>query len=101
MVDKENDVILAIDEELSPHISVDEAQELKLIQKKFMESYLEHKDSMPVEDWLCAEMAENLPERSSEEIAQMSDKIITTLKVQEEKKASLEKAIANGRSKES
>lgn len=101
MVNKENDVILAIDEELAPHISVDEAQELKPIQKKFMESYLEHKDSMPVEDWLRAEMAENLSERSSEEIAQMSDEIITTLRVQEEKKASLEKAIANGRSKES
>ena len=101
MVDRENDMILALDEELAPHISVDEAQELKPIQKKFMESYLEHKDSMPVEDWLRAEMAENLPERTSEEIAQMSDEIIATLKVQEEKKASLEKAIANGRSKES
>lgn len=73
MVDRENDMILALDEELAPHISVDEAQELKPIQKKFMESYLEHKDSMPVEDWLRAEMAENLPERTSEEIAQMSD----------------------------
>jgi len=101
VVDKENDVILAIDEELAPHISVDEAQDLKPIQKKFMESYLEHKDSMLVEDWLRAEMAENLPEHSSEEIAQMSDEIITILKVHEEKKASLEKAIANGRSKES
>ncbi len=101
MTDKENYTILAIDEELAPHISVDEAQKLKPIQKKFMESYLGRKDSIPVEDWLRAEMAENLPNCSSEEIAQMSDEIITTLKVQEEKKASLEKAIANGRSKES
>lgn len=101
MIEKENDIILAIDEELDTHISVNEAQELKPIQKKFMESYLEHKDSMSVEEWLRIEMAENLPECSLEEITQISDEIITSLKVQEEKKASLEKAIANGRSKES
>lgn len=101
MVDKENDVILAIDEELAPHLSVDEALALKPIQKKFMESYLEHRDSMSVDEWLHTEIAGSLPDRSAEEIAQISGEIITTLKVQEEKKASLEKAIANGRSKES
>lgn len=98
---KEKTAILAIDEDLAPQISADEAQALKPIQKKFMESYLEHRDSTPVDEWLRTEMAENLPDRSAEEIAQMSNEIITTLKVQEEKKASLEKAVANGRSKES
>lgn len=101
MDEKEKDRILALDAELAPSISVEEAQELKPIQKKFMKSYLECKDSMPVEDWLQSEMAENLPERTSEEITQMRDEIMTTLKVQKEKKASLDKAIANGRSKES
>lgn len=99
--DKEEKEILAIDEELAPHISEDEAQTLKTIQKKFMESYLEHKDDMPVEKWLYAEMTENLPECSKEEIAKMSGEIIDTLKIQEEKKESLNKAIINGRSKES
>ena len=95
------DAVLAVDEELAPKISIDEAQALKPIQKRFMESYLEHRDTMPVDEWLCAEMAKSLPDHSAEEIAQMSDEIITTLKVQEEKKASLERAIADGRSKES
>ena len=101
MKETETTAILAIDEDLAPQISADEAQALKPIQKKFMESYLEHRDSMPVDEWLRTEMAENLPDRSAEEIAQMSNEIIATLKVQEEKKASLEKAVANGRSKES
>lgn len=101
VIDKENNIILAVDEELAPQISIDEAQKLKPIQKKFIESYLEHKNSMCVEEWLRAEMAENLPEYSPEEIKQMSDEILATLKVQEEKKTSLEKAIVNGRSKES
>ena len=100
MTDKENEMILAIDEELAPAISVDEAQALKPIQKKFMESYLANKDTMTVEEWLCSEMARSLPERSAEEISCMSNEIITTLKVQEEKKASLDRAIANGRRKE-
>lgn len=97
----EHDAVLAIDEELAPKIFTYEAQALKPIQKRFMESYLEHRDTMPVDEWLHTEMAECLPDYSDEEIAQMSDEIITTLKVQEEKKASLEKAIASGRSKES
>ena len=95
------DAVLAIDEELMPRISISEAQALKPIQKEFMESYLKHRDTMPVEEWLRTEMAKSLPDLSAEEIAQMSDEIITTLKVQEEKKTSLEKAIASGRSKES
>lgn len=101
MDDKENIFILAIDEELAPHISVDEAHELKPIQKKFMESYLEYKDSMPIQEWLRTEMAECLSEYSYEAISQMSEDIIAVLKVQEEKKVSLEKAISNGRRKES
>lgn len=101
MDELKHDAILALDEELAPKISTYEAQALKPIQKRFMESYLEHRDTMPVEEWLRTEMARCLPDYSAEEIAQMSDEIITTLKVQEEKKASLEKAIASGRSKES
>lgn len=101
MIDTENDRFLAIDAELAPPITVAEGQALQPIQKKFMESYIEHKDSMPLSDWLEMEMAENLPERSNEEISQMCTEITTTLQIQEEKKASLEKAISNGRSKES
>ena len=101
MENKENLEILVIDEEFAPAVSEEEAKALYEIQKKFVESYLRHRDSMPVEEWLQAEMAENLPGYSREEIAQMSGEIITTIKVQEEKKASLEEAIADGRSKES
>lgn len=101
MDERNESTILAIDEELLPKLSVNEAEALKPIQKQFMESYLAHKDAMSVEEWLHTEMTRSLPDRSTEEIAQMSEEIIATLKVQEEKKASLEKAIANGRSKES
>ena len=101
MIDKQNDVNFVSDDEMTTYISIDEAQKLKTIQKKFIESYLDHKDTMPINEWLCTEIANNLPERSSEEIAQMSDEILTTIKAQEEKKASLKKAIFNGRSKES
>ena len=100
MEDKDTTTVLAIDEGLSP-LSIDAAYALKPIQERFMESYLKHKDTMPVDDWLRAEMAASLPECSAEEIAQMSNEIIATLKVQEEKKASLAKAVTNGRSKES
>lgn len=98
---KEKEEILAIDEELVCPISIGEARELKVIQKKFIESYFNHRDSMPVEKWLHNEMAEYLPEYSSEEVDQISDEILFTLKIQEEKKDSLKRAIGQGRSKES
>lgn len=96
-----NDAILVIDEVFEPKLSIDEAEALKTIQKKFMESYLLHRDTESVEDWLYAEMMQSLPDYSDKEVVQICDQIITTLKVQEEKKESLEKAISNGRSKES
>lgn len=94
------DAFLAIDEEFMSPISATEAQSLKIIQKKFIESYLAHKDTVPVEEWLRTEMTTSLPEISAEEVAQMSEEIVTTLREQEEKKASLERAIESGRSKE-
>jgi len=97
----ETNHFLFIDAESDPRISIDEAQAIKPIQKKFIESYLLHKDTIKVEDWLRAEIAENLPEHSTEDIARMSDEIIITLKEQEDKRASLSRAIANGRNKES
>lgn len=92
---------IVIDPDLDPRISVTEAQALKPILKKFIESYLKYRDTMSVDEWLRREMEENLPGCSSEEITQISGEIIFTLKEQESKKASLEKAIINGRSKES
>lgn len=92
--------ILIIDDALQP-ITCKEAEALKPIQKKFMESYLEQRDTVPVEVWLRNEISEHLPDYTAEDVAEMSDEIITTLKVQETKQLSIEKAIANGRSKES
>lgn len=101
MENREETAILAIDEDMAPCISISEAQALQPIQKKFIESYLEHRECMPIDEWLRSEMSLSLPECSAQEIKQMSDEIITTLRVQEEKGASLKKAIANGRRKES
>lgn len=95
------DAVLEIDEEYEPKVTAAEAEALKPIQKEFMESYLANRDKMPVEEWLREEMWRGLPERSEEEISEISAEIIATLKVQEEKKKSLERAVANGRSKES
>lgn len=101
MEEKEKTTMLVIASDMDPRISEEEAYALKSIQKKFTESYLAHKDSVPIDTWLQTELANNLPELSPSEIAQISSNIISTLKVQDQKKAALEKAVANGRSKES
>lgn len=92
---------LIIDDEFIPIINVDEAEELKPIQKQFIDSYIKNRDNMPIDEWLTLELESYLPEKSKSEILSISDEIILTLKVNEEKKISLQKSIENGRSKES
>lgn len=92
---------LKIDEEFRPILYESECRELKPVIETFMKSYVQHKDSMTVEEWLPMEMAKNLPETDSGEINRMSGEILSTIKETEEKKKSLEEAMAQGRSKES
>lgn len=82
-------------------LSEEEARGISKIQREFLESYAASKDKMSVEEWLPQELQKQLPERTSEEIQEMSTEIITSLKVTEEMKVSQQKAIASGRSKES
>lgn len=82
-------------------LSEEEARELAKIQKEFLKSYADSKDKLTVEEWLPNELQKQLPERTHEEIQEMSNDIIDSLKVTEEKKESLQQAIASGRSKES
>ena len=71
------------------------------LQKQFLESYMRNPDYIPVDKWLASEISAQLPDYSQDEIVKMTDEIISTLKIQQEKKESLERAIHNGRSKES
>lgn len=91
---------LLIDEDDGPILVEDECKELKPIMEDFVKSCSVNPKA-PVESWLIPKMQEQLPEKSHEEIVSMVDEIVATIKVSEEKKASLEKAVASGRSKES
>jgi hypothetical protein len=97
---EENEFDLLLDEEDGPILIEEECKELKPIVEDFVKSYSAN-PTAPVESWLIPKMQEQLPERSHEEIVAMVDEIVVTIKVSEEKKASLEKAIDSGRSKES
>lgn len=100
MTDAKYDGILLIDEEFKPMLSQQEANELKPLQKRFMESYVANRDKMDVREWLRSEMVHSLPDHDRAKVEQMADEIVDVLEMQEEKKASLSRAIANGRSKE-
>ena len=92
--------ILFIDEEFSPLLTEGECEDLKPIMKDFMEAYTQNADK-PAEEWLGQKMGEYLPDKSPEEIKNVTNEIITSIRVTEEKKSSLAAAISNGRSKES
>jgi len=99
--EREYPTLLLVDVEDDPRFTEEEVKALQPIQKQFIESYIAHKDSMPLDEWLAMELQQSLPDRSSAEIAEISNDIITTLQVQEQKKAELQEAVKSGRSKES
>lgn len=82
-------------------LSEEEAHGVSKIQKEFLDSYVASQGKVPVEEWLAQELQKQLPEKTSEEVAEMSAEIISSLKVTEEMKKSQQNAIAMGRSKES
>lgn len=96
----ENEFDLLLDEEDHPILVEEECKEVKPIVEEFVRSYAENQGKT-VEYWLVPKMQEQLPEKSREEIETMVEDIVTAIKVSEEKKDSLNKAITNGRSKES
>lgn len=89
---------LAVDDIYQPLID-DECRGLQSLIQDFVGCYVQN-SATPVEVWLPNKMSEHLPDIPKEEILEMSNEIIATLKVNEEKKRSLNEAIANGRSKE-
>lgn len=96
----DNNKELIIDAEYSPVLLENDCKELKPIVEDFVKYYVANKDK-PTEEWLKNKLKEQLPNKSEKEIQDITNEIVNTLKVDEEKKASLEKAVANGRSKES
>lgn len=91
---------LLLDEENGPILVEEECIKIKPIIEDFVRSYAMN-PTEPVENWLVPKLQEQLPEKSRDEIVTMVDEIIVTIKVNEEKKESLNEAIACGRSKES
>ena len=98
---KENvDELLLLDEQDAPIILEEECKELKPLVTEFMQAYVENKD-VPTEIWLEKKLQEKLPEKSVNEIAEITKEIVETIAENEKNKKSLEAAIKDGRSKES
>ncbi len=91
---------LMIDDRFEEQLTPEEGKELQDIQKAFIESYLDNQTQMEVEPWLKMELSKQMPDRTSEEIDQMSEEIVESLKTTEEKKVGLKEAMLEGRSRE-
>lgn len=92
--------LLLLDETNRPLMTQEDAEQLSSVLKRFMPSYLSNKDAVPVDEWLRQELARNFPKRPSHEITQMTDEILDTLSIAEEKSRSLQAAVRQGQSKE-
>jgi len=73
-----------------------EARELGKIQRDVFKSYSASVDKMSVEEWLPTELQKQLPEKSADEIKEISSGIIDSLKITEEKRKAQLEAFANG-----
>ena len=91
---------LLIDDIFEPAITEHEARQLEPILISFIKKYIKNKDNENGE-WLKAELSEQLPEKSEEEITEITNEIISEIKLQKDKHSSLENALKEGRSRES
>ena len=78
----------------------EKAKQVFQIEKAFLKSYAASQE-VPLAQWLAQELHKQLPEKSTNEVEAISNEIISALQTAEEMKASQQKAIAIGRSKES
>lgn len=78
----------------------EKAKQVFQIEKAFLKSYAASQE-VPLAQWLAQELHKQLPEKSANEVEAISSEIISALQTAEEMKASQQKAIAIGRSKES
>lgn len=92
--------ILLLDDADKPVLVEDECDEMQKIFRDFIDCYVKNKDKK-TEEWLYKKLQEELPDKKAEEIQEMAAEIITAINIDEEKKTSLTKAVAAGRSKES
>lgn len=90
---------LLVDEDYNINITEQEAKEFTDIIRDFIESYKKNL-SYSEKTWATPKMKEYMPDKSNEEIASMTDEIVEDIRIYQDKKESLEKAVNNGRSKE-
>lgn len=74
-MDKIEDKQLLIDEEFSPILVEREVMAFTPILKSFVTAYVDNKDK-PIETWLSKELKINLPEKSDEEINNITTEIM-------------------------
>lgn len=96
---KEEKCDLLLDEEDRPILVEGECRELGPIIEEFVKSYLKD-PKQSVRQWLASELHSQLPDKTSDETEAMADEILDTIKINEEKRESLNKAVKDGRSKE-
>lgn len=84
--------VVYVDEVFAPQLSVEQIKELTQIQLKITKSYLANKDKIELHSWLNSELSDYLPGKSQEEIAQISDDLISSVKRYEDSKKSLYQA---------
>ena len=92
--------ILYIDSDYQPMISESEGKQLQNLMVEFQNAYVKNKDKS-INEWLEPKLQEFLPEKSGKEIHNITKDIISTLETNQKNRDSLEKATAQGRSKES
>lgn len=91
--------ILLIDEKYMDTISASDEQEFQDLATDFLDCYQQNKDK-PYSVWLPQILQEKLPEKSADEIIEISDDIISNVEIFEAKHNSLNESIQTGQSKE-
>lgn len=81
-------------------LSEQDALQFKRLLGKFLKSYRQKADDVPVAEWLQGQLQTELPDLSSEEAAEISTEIVSTVEEYDSNHKELQKALSEGTSKE-
>ena len=91
---------LLIDSDIFSFIRNDELDSVRKMEKEFIDSWARKNPEISDKAWLHKELTIHLPEETPERIKEYTDEIVSTVKINAEKRQSLDNAISQGRSKE-
>lgn len=94
------DYVLNLDADCFPEIRSNEKEEITKIQEDFVADYVKKPETQEFENWFCQTLKSKMPELSNEKTKEISNEILSEIRINSSKLEAIQEASKRGISKE-